>query len=63
MGDMKNAHKILVGKPGENRPLRSIILKQALRKMGLEGVDCIHLAQDRDCWWAIVNMVMNLLFP
>jgi hypothetical protein len=25
-----------------------------------EGVDGIHLAQDRDLWQALMNMVMNL---
>jgi hypothetical protein len=34
---------------------------------GLEGrlgcEDCIHLAQDRDQWWALVNAVMKLLIP
>jgi hypothetical protein len=24
------------------------------------GVECIHLAQDRDYWWAVVNAVMKL---
>jgi hypothetical protein len=28
-----------------------------------KGVDWIHLPQDRDLWWALVNMVMNLWFP
>jgi hypothetical protein len=28
-----------------------------------EGVDWIHLAQDRDQWQAVVNKVMNLLVP
>jgi hypothetical protein len=23
-------------------------------------LDWIHLAQDRDQWWALVNMIMNL---
>jgi len=27
-----------------------------------ESVDWIHLAQDRDQWWALVNMIMNLCF-
>jgi hypothetical protein len=27
---------------------------------GWEIVDWIHLAQDRDKWWAVVNTVMNL---
>jgi len=30
-----------------------------LRKTGWEGVDWIHLAHDRDQWWALVNTIMN----
>jgi hypothetical protein len=33
-----------------------------LREIGWEGVDWIHVAQDRDQWQALVNMVMNLWF-
>jgi len=35
-------------------------IRMDLRKMGWEGVDWIHLAQDRDQWRAVVNAVMNL---
>jgi hypothetical protein len=28
-----------------------------------EGVDWIHVAQDRDKWWVLVSMVMNLQVP
>jgi hypothetical protein len=28
-----------------------------------EGMDCIYLAQDRDRWWALVNVAMNLQVP
>jgi hypothetical protein len=28
--------------------------------LGGGGVELIHLAQDRDRWWAVVNAVMNL---
>jgi hypothetical protein len=49
--------------------------KEHLKDQGVEGrmglkctfarlvrwVDWIHLAQDRDCWRAVVNAVMNLL--
>jgi hypothetical protein len=28
-----------------------------------EGVDCMHLAQDRGKWRALVNFVMDLLLP
>jgi hypothetical protein len=30
-----------------------------LREIVWDGVDWIHMAQDRDQWWAVVNMVMN----
>jgi len=35
-------------------------IRMDLRKTGWEGVDRIHLAHDRDQWWVLVNMVMNL---
>jgi hypothetical protein len=31
-----------------------------LREIGKGGIDCIDLAQDKDQWRALVNMVMNL---
>jgi hypothetical protein len=31
-----------------------------LRELGWEGVDWMHLAQDRGQWWAVVNTIMNL---
>jgi hypothetical protein len=31
-----------------------------LREVGWEGVDWMYLTQDRDQWWALVNMMMNL---
>jgi hypothetical protein len=31
-----------------------------LQKVGWEGVDWIDMAQDRDRWRALVNVVMNL---
>jgi hypothetical protein len=31
-----------------------------LRKIGWEGVNWMHVAQDRDHWQALVNMVINL---
>jgi hypothetical protein len=34
-----------------------------IREIGWEGVDWIHLAQDRDQWRAFVNTVMNLRVP
>jgi hypothetical protein len=34
-----------------------------LREIGWEGVDWIHVAQDRVHWQALVNTVMNLRVP
>jgi len=31
--------------------------------VGGRGMAWIDLAQDRDTWWALVNMVMNLWVP
>jgi hypothetical protein len=31
-----------------------------LGEIGWRGVECIHLAQDRDWWQALMNEVMNL---
>jgi hypothetical protein len=68
MGETRNAYRILVGKPGEKRPLGRhdiggwTILKWIL-EIGWDGVDWIELAQDRDQWRALVNTVMNLWVP
>jgi hypothetical protein len=29
-----------------------------VKETGWEGVDCIHLAQDREQWWSLVNIIM-----
>jgi hypothetical protein len=31
-----------------------------LMEIGCKVVDWIHLTQDRDLWWALVNTVMKL---
>jgi hypothetical protein len=53
-----------VGKPERKRPLGRPRRRWEdniidLRETGCEGLDCVHLAQDRDQWWAFVNTVMN----
>jgi hypothetical protein len=66
MGEMRNAHEILVGKPEKKRPPRRPIcrwednIKMDFREIRMEGVAFILLIQDRDQWQALVNMVMNL---
>jgi hypothetical protein len=56
-----------VGKPEGKRPLgRSTCrwednIQMGLTEMRWVGMDWIDLSQDREGWWALVNMVMNLL--
>jgi hypothetical protein len=38
-------------------------IKMDHRETGWGGMDCIHLAQDRDKWRALVKTVMNLQVP
>jgi hypothetical protein len=38
-------------------------IKIDLRETGWDGMNWIKLAQDRDQWRALVNMVMNLRVP
>jgi hypothetical protein len=68
MGEMKNTYKILVRKPEEKRPLRRPShrwenIRMGVRQTDWKGIDWIHLPQERDGWWALVNMVMNIQLP
>jgi hypothetical protein len=61
MGEMRNAYKILVGKPEEKRPFGrprrrcEDNIRMDLREIGWESVDWINLAPDRDQCWTRVN--------
>jgi hypothetical protein len=67
--EKRNAYKILVGKPGGKVPLGiprrrwANINKIDLTEIELDGTDWIDLAQDRDQWRALVNMIMNFRVP
>jgi hypothetical protein len=68
-GEKRNKYRILVGKPEVKRPLgrprRRWVdsVKIGLREIGWGGMNWIDLAEDRDQWRALVNMVMNLWVP
>jgi hypothetical protein len=65
-GEERKVYKVLVGKPKGKRPLGIPMrgwedgIRMDVMEIGWEGVEWIHLSQDRDWWWAVVNMVMNL---
>jgi hypothetical protein len=69
MWEKRNAYVKLVGKPEGNRSLGRPRcrwldnIKLDLRDIGWDHMDWIDLAQDRDQWRALVNMVMNLRVP
>jgi hypothetical protein len=69
MAEMRNAYNILVGKPEGKRPLgrprrrSEDNIRMDLREIWWKFVDCLHLAQDREKWQAVVNTVMNLRVP
>jgi hypothetical protein len=69
MVEIKNAYKILVGKPEGNkqlgRPRRrwEDNITMDLKEIEWEVVDWIQLARDRDQWRALANTVMNLRDP
>jgi hypothetical protein len=68
MGEMRNALRILIGKPEGKRPLGrprrrwEDNIRMDGRGLGLEVLDWNHLAQDKDRRQDLVNTVMNLWF-
>jgi len=68
MRERREAHRVLVEKPEENRPLGrprrkwKDNIKIDLQEVGWD-IDWIDLAQDRDTWQAIVNTVIHFRVP
>jgi hypothetical protein len=70
MGEGRNVYRVLVGRPEGNIPPERPRhrwedgIKMDFRENGGGGggggVVWIHLFQDRDHWWAVMNVVMNL---
>jgi hypothetical protein len=68
MGEMRNAYTS-VRKPEGKRPFGRTWrrwennIRMDIREIGWKAVDWIDLAQDRDQWRALVNVVINFRLP
>jgi hypothetical protein len=65
MGEGRNVYRVLMGKPQRKRPLGRPRrrcedgIKMDLSEIGwLRGVEWFHLAQDRDPWRAVMNLLV-----
>jgi hypothetical protein len=67
MGEGRKVYRVLVGKPEGKRPPGRPRrrwedgIKMDIMEIGWgEGMECIHMAHDRDRWRSLVNAVRNL---
>jgi hypothetical protein len=69
IGERRDAYRVLMGRPEgripSGRPRRrwEDNIKIVFQEVGRRGMDWTDLAQDRDRWRALVNVVMKLRVP
>jgi hypothetical protein len=65
MGEERKVYEVSVGEPEGKRPLNGARhrwedgIRMDLSEIGWEGVEWIHLPQDHDRWWAVMNMMVS----
>jgi hypothetical protein len=59
----ENAAEAARGTTNISKPTSILLVTYLGCERGWDGVDWIDLAQDRDQWSALVNMVMNFRVP
>ena len=69
LGKWRDVYRILVGKSEEKRPVGrprrrwEENITTYIQEVGCGGTDWMELAQDRDRWRSLVNMVMKIRVP
>jgi hypothetical protein len=69
VGERRGIYRFWMGEPEGKRPLGrprhrwEDNIKMYLQEVGFRGMDWLKLAQDRDMWRALLNVVMNLRVP
>jgi len=69
MRERRGVYRVLVGKPDGKRPLGRPMhrwednIKKDLVEVGCGCMDWTLLAQERDIWRALVNLIRNLQVP
>ena len=68
-GEERDVYRVLMGKSEGKRPLGKLRrrwednIKMYLQEVGCGGMDWIELFRDKDRWWTLWNVVMNLRVP
>ena len=63
MGERRGINRVLVGKPKGKRSLVRPRCRWDTQQVICVGMDWIDVAQDRDRWLTLVNVVTNLRIP